>query len=77
MQVNCSGVETCLFHLTDDDLENLAAALPHLESLRLGQPCNFGSCKTTVAALMSISVHCLDLTVLETHFNTLEIVGDL
>ena len=73
-QVNCSSVGTCIFQLTDDDMENLAIALPHLESLRLGKPCIFDTCKTTVAALMSISVHCLDLT--ETHFNTLEIVRD-
>jgi len=59
-------------------MENLAIALPHLErGLRLGHPCGFDTCKTTVAALMSISVHCLDLTVLKTHFNTLEIVRDL
>ena len=77
VQLNCFRAGTCIFHLTDDDMENLAIALPRLESLRLGQPCNFHTCKTTVAALMSISVHCLDLTVLEIHFSTLEIVRDL
>ena len=69
--------DPCIFQLTDDDMENLAIALPHLESLRLGKSCIFDTCKTTVAALMSISVHCMGLTVLETHFNTLEIVRDL
>ena len=77
VQVNCSSVGTCIFQLTDDDMENLAIALHHLESLRLGKSRIFDTCKTTVAALMPISVHCMDLTVLETHFNTLEIVRDL
>jgi len=58
-------------------MENLAAALPRLKHLRLGQPCRSNTCNTTVASLVSISVRCLDLTVLETHFNTLTIVDDV
>jgi len=73
VQVHCSSVGACIFQLTDDDIENLAIGPPHLESLRLGQPCSFDTCKATVAAPISISVQCLDLTVLETHFNTLDI----
>ena len=61
------STESCTFHLTDDDMENLASALPRLNILRLGEPCCGGSCNTTVASLMSVSVHCLDLEVLETH----------
>ena len=67
----------CSFRLTDGDIEDLAAALPHLKSLRLGEPCDLNTCKTTVASLMSISVHCPDLLLLETHFNVQTIVGDI
>ena len=58
-------------------MENLASALPRLSSLQLGMPCRGDSCNTTVASLMSVSVHCLDLEVLETHFSTQTIVGDI
>jgi len=73
----CGGDGSCNFHLTDDIVENLAAALPYLEGLQLGQPCSSNACNTTVASLLSISTHCLGLTLLETHFNTLTIVGDM
>jgi len=73
----CSDPEGCTFRLTDNDMENLATALPRLEMLELGRPCGFNSCSNTVASLLSISVHCLNLTVLETHFNTRTIVGDM
>jgi len=74
---DCYGVEGCIFRLTDDNVENLAATLPRLECLQLGRPCDSNSCNTTIASLLSISTHCLDLRVLETHFNTLTIVGDM
>jgi hypothetical protein len=67
----------CTFHLTDDDRKNLATTLPRLKCLRLGFPCPSDTCRTTVASLMSISVHCLDLTVLETHFNIETMAGDM
>jgi len=67
----------CNFHLTDDNTENLAATLPRLECLELGTPGSSHSCNTTVASLLSISTRCLGLTLLETHFNTLAIVGDV
>ena len=73
----CSEEEGCVFRLTDDGMGDLAAALPRLKCLQLGRPCCSSSCNTTVASLLSISTHCLDLTVLETHFNTLTIVGDM
>ena len=69
--------EICLFRLTDGDMENLVTALPRLQSLLLGRPCYHNSCNTTLASLVSISVHCLDLVALETHFNTQTIVGDM
>jgi len=77
VQPDCPGEEVCMFRLTDDDMENLATALPRLEILELGSPCDYDSCNNTVASLLSISVHCLDLTVLETHFNARTIVGDM
>ncbi|KAF9643754.1 hypothetical protein BDM02DRAFT_3122990 [Thelephora ganbajun] len=73
----CSDAGSCNFHLTDDDMENLAVTLPRLVTLRFGLACRFNSCNTTVASLLMISVHCLDLVTLETHFNTRTIVGDI
>jgi len=58
---------------TDNDVENLAATLPRLKCLEFSQPCGSNSCNTTVASLMSVSIHCLGLKHLETHFNTLTI----
>ena len=55
-------------------MEKLVAALPRLESLRLGAPCSLNSCDTTAASLLPISTRCLGLTVLEVHFNTITIV---
>ena len=75
--IDCSGELSCAFHLTDGDVENLASSIPRLKTLQLGSPCWFNSCDATVASLVSISVHCLDLTVLETHFNTRTIVSDM
>ena len=75
---DCSnGGGYCTFHLTDDDMEHLAAALPRLKHLRLRQPCQANTCNTTVASLVSLSANCLDLTLLETHFNTLTITDDM
>ena len=71
------GVESCLFRLTDDSVESLAAALPSLATLRLGEACGSNTCRTTVRSLLSISIHCLELAHLEIHFNTLSIVGDI
>lgn len=71
------GKGQCAFHLTDADVHELAAALPRLKNLLLGHPCPSNTCKTTVASLMSISVHCLDLEALEIHFNTQTMVSDV
>ena len=67
----------CTFHLTDDNLEKLVAALPRLESLQLGVPCSLNSCNTTAASLLSISIYCPGQTVLETHFDNITIVADM
>ena len=61
----------------DNNMENLVTALPQLESLELGDVCELNSCNTTVTSLLSISLHCLDLTILEVHFNTQTIVSDM
>lgn len=74
---NCSGAVSCSFRMTDGNMEDLATALPRLEELHLGEACCSNICKTTIASLMSISVHCLGLTVLEIHFNTRTIVSDV
>ena len=73
----CSGAEGCISRLTDDDVENLADALPRLNHLQLTKPCHLNSCKTTVSSLLSLSTHCLGLKLLEIHFNTRTIVGDM
>jgi hypothetical protein len=73
----CPNPGDCIFRLTDDNVESLAAALPHLETLQLGRPCLLDSCNTTVASLLSISVHCPDLTSLGIHFKTRTLVGDM
>jgi len=73
----CSDEVGCAFRITDDGVKDLVTALPHLEDLLLGKPCGMNTCNTTVASLVSISTHCLDLKNLETHFNTRRIVGDM
>jgi len=39
MDTYCFGAEGCVFHLADDDMGNLAAALLRLKILQLGRPC--------------------------------------
>ena len=73
----CRASRGCSFRLTDDNVKDLAAALPRLQSLQLRSPCHLNTCKTTVASLMSISIHCPDLLDLQIHFNTQAIVDDM
>ena len=73
----CDKEGPCLFRLTDDDVENLAITLPSLVSLRLGGVCSTNACRTSVSPLLSISIHCLGLALLEIHFNTQSIVHDI
>ena len=67
----------CIFKLNNDNVTELAVALPQLELLVLGRPCSNNTCTTTVACLLSISVHCVKLRTLVIHFNTTNIVNDL
>ena len=73
----CSGSEGCIFRLTDDDVESLAAALPCLTSVDFVRPCRNNSCETTISSLLSLSIHCLELDFLEIHFNTRTIMNDI
>ena len=73
----CSRAKGCSFRLTDDNVKDLATSLPRLECLYLGYPCGLNTCKTTVASLMSISIHCPDLSEPEIHFNVKTIVDDM
>ena len=80
VEVCCHGKDgkgQCAFKLNDDDVAELAAALPRLEFFLLGHPCSKNTCATTTACLLSISVYCPKLEVLEIHFNTTDIVNDL
>lgn len=70
---HCDKGGACLFRLTDDDVENLAVALPSLVSLQLGKVCGFNTCCTSVSSLLSISIYCLGLTPRDTQ----AIVGDI
>ena len=76
VMVNCRSGQ-CDFKLNNDDVTKLAMALPRLNSLLLGYPCDKNTCATTVACLLPISVHCARLLSLEVHFNTTKIVDDL
>jgi len=63
----------CTFLLTDDDVTRLANALPDMKSLRLGSPCSANRCHTTPFSLLTPSTRCLELKILEVHFNTTNI----
>ena len=77
--VRCHGNNNdrqCAFKLNNDNVTELAIALPRLKSLLLGPPCFKNVCATTVACLLPISVYCLKLNRLEIHFNTANIIED-
>jgi len=71
-----NGEVQCGFKLDNDNINNLATALPQLESLFLGRVCPENTCATTVVCLLVISVCCIKLQELEVHFNTTNIVED-
>jgi hypothetical protein len=73
----CSITGGCAFGLTDDDIAEIATALPHLGEAVLGTVCSANSCRTTVASLVSFSTRCRNLEVLEIHFNTANLRNDL
>ena len=67
----------CIFKLNNNDVTELAIALPRLEPLCIEPGCYENICATTVTSLLAISVHCVKLRWLEIHFNTTNIVDDL
>ena len=73
----CFTVGGCGFKLTDDDIAEIAAALPRLEMAALGRACHANSCQTTVTSLVSLSTHCRGLEYLGIHFNTANLRNDL
>lgn len=71
------GRGRCTFELNDDNATEIATSLTQLEDLQLGHPCFENTCATTVACLLPISVHCLELQTLQIHINTTNIISDL
>jgi len=67
----------CTFKLNNDNVAEIAMALPRIEYLLLGYPCAENTCATTVACLVPISAYCVKLLDLVIHFNTTNIVDDL
>ena len=73
----CDPVQ-CKSRLTDSALAQLAEALPQLVELFLGDvPCNSPAREVTLAGLLSLSVHCVHLKILQVHFSTLDIPTDI
>jgi len=76
---NCDdrgGGNRCAFELNNDNVAKFAMALPRLVFFRLGHLCSKNACATTIACLLQISAHCLELKSLAIHFNTRNIVED-
>ena len=73
----CSSVGGCAFSLTDNDVAEIATALPRLRNATLGSPCSINSCRTTVSSLAFLSTRCKSLEYLGLHFNTTNLRGDL
>ena len=76
MDVYCFEDE-CSFELDEEEVRTLVTALPRLKTLVLGHPCPMDLCHTTVACLVTISIHCVKLEVLEIHFNTSQMAAHL
>ena len=77
VQSNCGKTVDCAFSLTDQDVARLSAALPRLEVLMLGFPCSTNTCRTTIACLLALSVHCKGLHQLRMHLDTTNLIGDV
>ena len=71
------GEGQCAFNLNNNNVTELAMALPQLELLVLGHPCPDNTCATTVGCLLLVSVLCVRLEELQIHFNTTDTVDDL
>ena len=67
----------CTFGLPDDDVAEIATALPNLVNATFGDVCAANSCRTTVSSLLFLSTRCKNLEYLEIHFNTTNLCNDL
>jgi hypothetical protein len=67
----------CISQFTDQDVERLAIALPKLEALTLGWPCEADTCPTTVRSLLFLSIHCTKLKHLYIHFRVSSLQEDM
>ena len=77
LRSNCYHPDGCGFGLTDDDMAEMAAALPNLVDASFGYVCTANSCRTTVSSLLFLSTRCKNLEYLEVHFNTRNLRDDL
>jgi len=77
LRSSCYSTGGCTFSLTDDDIEEIAAALPRLNDAGFGRVCPTNSCRTTTFSLVSFSTHCRNLACLEIHVNTTNLRKDL
>jgi hypothetical protein len=77
LRSSCSDKGRCTFGLTDDDIAEVATALPNLVNATFGDVCTANSCQTTVYSLLFLSTRCKGLDFLEIHFNTTNICDDL
>jgi len=73
----CSNTGECMFGLTDDDVAEIAIALPNLVDATFGEVCSADSCRTTACSLLFLSTSCKKLKTLEIHFNTRNLRDDL
>jgi len=73
----CSSVGGCAFSLTDNDVAEIATALPRLRRAIFGSACSANSCRTTVSSLVFLSTRCKSLEYLELHVNTTNLRDDL
>ena len=72
----CFGTGGCAFDLTDDDIAEIATALPNLVGVTFGGACPANSCRTTVSSLLLFSTRCKNLRYLDIHFNTTNLLDD-
>lgn len=67
----------CTYNLGDEDLENIAVAMPKLKILSLGDfPCSHPA-NTTTKGLASIAKHCKNLNELAIHTNVDTVIGEI
>jgi hypothetical protein len=73
----CSSRGGCAFCSTDDDIAEVATALPNLVNTAFRNVCAAKSWRTTVTSLLFLSTRCKNLEFLEVHFNTVNLRDNL